>query len=231
MQVQSVLGTECLALVPLLTNGRQKRFLLSWQSRALEPMRRAQLAVADQAMPRSICSNPKAMRTIIDAPSSPYAEAIRSIKVTVDSNRRGKLANVIGLTSCLPSEGKSSVAAAMASLMAQGGARVVLVDCDVRNPSLSRALAPDASSGFLDIVRGEAELEDAVWSHSETGMAFLPAGRWVPDAGEILVSEKAKLLFDALQTKYDYVIVDLAPLVAGADVRATSGLIESYVLN
>jgi Mrp family chromosome partitioning ATPase len=104
------------------------------------------------------------------------------------------------------------------------------VDCDVRNPSLSRALAPDASSGFLDIVRGKAELEDAVWSHSETGMAFLPAGRWVPDAGEILVSEKAKLLFDALQTKYDYVIVDLAPLVAGAEVRATSGLIESYVL-
>ena len=134
------------------------------------------------------------------------------------------------MTSCLPSEGKSSLAAAMASLIAQGGARVILVDCDVRHPSLSRALAPDASAGFLDVVAGKLALADAIWTDPTTNMAFLPAGQCVPNATEILASDKAKLLFDTLQIKYDYVIVDLAPLVAGVDVRATSGLIDSYVL-
>jgi Mrp family chromosome partitioning ATPase len=61
-------------------------------------------------------------------------------------------------------------------------------------------------------------------------MAFLPAGRCMPNASEILASDQAKLLFDTLQIKYDYVIVDLAPLAAGVDVRATSRLIDSYIL-
>ena len=76
---------------------------------------------------RSICSAPKVMRTVVDSPSSPYAEAIRSIKLTVDLNSKAVNTKVIGLTSCLPSEGKSSLAAAMAALIAQGGARVILV--------------------------------------------------------------------------------------------------------
>jgi len=171
------------------------------------------------------------MRTIVDSPGSEYAEAVRPIKLTVDDlNSQDKSTNAIGLTSCLPSEGKSSVAAAMASLIAQGGARVILVDGDVRNPSLSRTLAPKASCGFLDVVAGKAEFEDTVWSDPATNMAFLPAGQWVPNASEIVASDKAKLLFAMLQIKYDYVIVDLAPLVAGASVRAASGLIDSYVL-
>jgi len=195
----------------------------------MEPMGKAQLAVAH----RALSSGPKSMRTIVDSPSSAYAEAVRSIKLTVDlnsQNSQDKFTKVIGLTSCLPSEGKSSLAAAMASLIGQGGARVVLVDCDVRNPSLSRALAPKASSGFLDVVTGNVEFEDAVWNDSTTNMAFLPAGRWMPNASEILASDKAKLLFDMLQIKYDYVIVDLAPLAAGVSVRAASRLIDSYVL-
>jgi len=63
-------------------------------------------------------------------------------------------------------------------------------------------------------------------------MAFLPAGagQGVPDGSEFLTSNLAKSLFDTLQVKYDYIIVDLAPLAASVDVRATSGLIDSYIL-
>jgi polysaccharide biosynthesis transport protein len=230
-QVKSVLATDCLALVPLLADGRRKGFLSRRRALAAEPMRKAQFAITHQQPPRSICFGPNVMRTITDSPSCPYAEAIRSIKLTVDlkSNNQAN-AKLIGLTSCLPSEGKSSVAAAMASLIAQGGARVILMDCDLRNPSLSRALAPNASSGFLDVVAGTAEFLDAVWTDATTNMAFLPAGRYVPNASEMLASTNAKLLFDMLQIKYDYVIVDLSPLSAGVDVRATASLIESYVL-
>jgi polysaccharide biosynthesis transport protein len=214
-QVRSVLATECLALVPSLTEGRK---------------RRKAIAVAHPIAPRSVCFRPKTMRTIIESPWSPYAEAVRSIKLLVDLNSKAKHTKTIGVTSCLPNEGKSSVAAAVAALIAQGGARVILVDCDLRHCSLSHDLAPAASAGFLDVVAGKVDLADAVWSDPTTGMAFLSAGRRVPNAAEFLASDAARSLFEMLQIKYDYVIVDLPPLAAGVDVRATSGLVDSYVL-
>jgi polysaccharide biosynthesis transport protein len=61
-------------------------------------------------------------------------------------------------------------------------------------------------------------------------MEFLPVGASVSNATEILASRASKSLFDSLQVKYDYVIVDLAPLVANMDVRATAGVIDSYLL-
>jgi polysaccharide biosynthesis transport protein len=214
-QVRSILATECLAMVPLVTERRK---------------RTKAIAVARPIAPRSVRSWPKTMRTIIESPASPYAEAVRSIKLLVDLNSKAKQTKIIGLISCLPNEGKSSVAAAAAALIAQGGARVILVDCDLRHCSLSHELAPAASAGFLDVVAGKVDLADAVWSDPTTGMAFLSAGRRVPNAAEILASDAAKSLFEILQSKYDYVIVDLAPLAAGVDVRATAGLIDSYVL-
>jgi polysaccharide biosynthesis transport protein len=206
--VQFALETECVALVPRLLDGRSNK--VSW-------------------------------RTIVEAPSSPYAEAIRSIKLTLDLDLENldpnlksekTSSNVIGLTSCLPKEGKSTIAAAMARLIAKSGTRVILVDCDVRNPSLTRALAPDAKMGVLELIDGKVDLADAVLIDSTTKMAFLPtvASPNLPNSTELLASGGAKSLFTALRMKYDYVIVDLAPLTAGFDVRASSRLIDSYLL-
>jgi succinoglycan biosynthesis transport protein ExoP len=208
--VQFALETECVALVPRLLDGRSNK--VSW-------------------------------RTIVEAPSSTYAEAIRSIKLTLDLDLKSEnldpnlksektSGNVIGLTSCLPKEGKSTIAAAMARLIAKSGTRVILVDCDVRNPSLTRALAPDAKIGVIELIDGKVDLADAVLIDSTTKMAFLPtvANPDMPNSAELLASGGAKSLFTALQMKYDYVIVDLAPLTAGFDVRASSRLIESYLL-
>jgi len=209
-EVQSVLETECLAMVPLVRNDSLKR---------LVPEQR----LADQ---RTMA------RTVIDAPSSPYAEAIRSLKLTMDLNIGKEASQVIGFTSCLPSEGKSTVAAGVAELMAQSGSRVILVDCDRRNPSLSQILAPGASAGFGDVVDGKSSLEEAVWTDSASNMSFLPmiidpaSQNWT----EVLLSERTRLFFEALRLKYDYVIVDLPPLAPVVDVRATSTLIDSYVL-
>jgi len=229
-QVQSVLATECLALVPVLADsGRKRIFSRPPQPLALESRWEDQLAINRREGRRSICVTPKIMQTIIDAPACEYAEAIRSIKLTLDMNSQAN-AKIIGLTSCLPSEGKSTLAVAVATLIAQSGARVILVDCDVRHSSISCLLAPNASTGLLDVVAGTVDLKDAVWTDAATQLEFLPVGRSVANATELLASGAAKSLFDTLQIKYDYVIVDLAPLVANIDVRATLGFIDSYLL-
>jgi len=228
-QVQSVLATECLALVPLIADNRKKR-IVSKPRRplALEQGRQERFEISGRMGQRSICSTPKIMQTIIDAPACEYAEAIRAIKLTIDMHQAN--AKIVGLTSSLPSEGKSTLAVAMATLIAQSGARVILVDCDVRQSSISRSLTPDANTGLLDVIAGTVELADAVWTDEATQLEFLPAGEGVANATEFLASRAAKSLFDSLQVKYDYVIVDLAPLVARMDVRATSGFIDSYLL-
>ena len=95
------------------------------------------------------------MWAVLDSPFSRFAEAIRAIKLAVDLNGDVVNANkVIGVTSSIPNEGKSTIAASLALLMAQVGARVILVDCDLRNPTLSRKLAPNADCGLLDVIVG-----------------------------------------------------------------------------
>jgi succinoglycan biosynthesis transport protein ExoP len=234
-QVRSVLETNCLGLVPMLENDGSVGVVPDRKTSlvALSGMRRKfARSVGRPERANNNDSIPRMLRAIFDAPLSPYAEAIRSVKVTLDLNGRSGKSKVLGLISCLPNEGKSTVAVAISALIAQSGARVVLVDCDIRNPSLSRALAPDADIGFLDVLAGGATLTDAIWTVPNTKMAFVPMVQNpdLPNPIEMLASDAADTTFSLLQAEYDYVIVDLAPLVAEVDTHVTSRVIDSYLL-
>ena len=139
---------------------------------------------------------------------------------------------VIGITSSLPNEGKSTIAAALAQLSAHSGARVIMVDCDLRNPSLSQELVPNATAGLIDVVTQSASLEEVIWTDPSTKLSFLPvvAKSRLTHTSEILASDAFRRLFDRLRGSYDYVIVDLSPLAPVVDVRSTAHLIDSYVL-
>jgi succinoglycan biosynthesis transport protein ExoP len=116
-------------------------------------------------------------------------------------------------------------------LIAHVGARVILVDCDLRNPSLSQRRAPGAVLGFLDVIAGETPLEDAVWTDPNTTLAFLPSGvkTRLTNSSEVLAADSTRRLFQELQSRYDYVLVDLPPLMPIVDTRATTGFVGSYV--
>jgi capsular exopolysaccharide synthesis family protein len=138
---------------------------------------------------------------------------------------------VLGLTSALPNEGKSTISASLAELVAQSGARVLLVDADLRNPSLTRQLAPKATSGLIEVVQGTRTLAETVWIEPITKLEFLPAvtGSKLAHTSEILASQKMSLLFERFKASYDYVIVDLSPVAPIVDVRTTAPLIDSYI--
>jgi len=131
----------------------------------------------------------------------------------------------------MPAEGKSTIAAGVASQLAATGRRVMLIDCDVRNPSLSRALFPDAKLGLLDVAVGEANLAQVMWRDTATNLTFLPM---VPKASlrnptEALASRNVKLLIESLKNYCDFIIVDMAPLISTVDVLAVSRFVESYM--
>jgi succinoglycan biosynthesis transport protein ExoP len=235
-QVKSVLNTDCVAMVPRLSSARSRVPQLSFRNDNLLTLNlnatnvRSSLPENSSEVGQSRAES-DILWAAVEAPNSAYADAIRSIKFAVDSGAGGKC-NVIGLTSYLPTEGKSTVAAGIATMLAKSGRRTLLIDCDVRNPSLSRAIAPRAKLGFLDVVLGEASLVQAVLRDSGTRLAFLPTvlnhgGR---NATELLGSPEARRLIESFKVAYEFVIIDMAPLVSAVDISAASRIIDSYLL-
>jgi polysaccharide biosynthesis transport protein len=214
-QIEAMLGLTCITLVPL--------------EEKLEKSRRPQRNAGSSAS--LISSKLGIASTIGEKPFSQFAEAIRTIKLAADLN--GIAANrIVGMTSAIPDEGKSTLAAALAMSIAQVGGRAILVDCDLRNPSLSRAFTPDANAGVLEVLSGKVNLDEAVSKEAYPGMAFLPvcSKERIADSSELLISSAMKGLFETLRHSYDYIVVDLPPLAPLADVRATTHFVDSYLL-
>jgi len=181
--------------------------------------------------PRMIVRDQSLLWHVIDSPFSRFSESIRGIKIAADLFGVSKSNKVIAVTSSLPNEGKTTVSTALAQLIAHSGSRAILLDCDLRNPELSRELAPNASIGLLEILSGKASLEEVTWTDPATKVTFLPCvvKSRVAHSSEILASAATKKLFDQLREIYDYVIVDLSPLAPVVDVRATANLVDSYI--
>jgi succinoglycan biosynthesis transport protein ExoP len=217
-QVAERLQGDCISVVPLMKSG-SKRSSSEQPTTPREP-----------SISRIITRDQSLLWAATDSPLSRFAESIRSIKVAADLANVIKANKVIGITSSLPNEGKSTVAMSLAELIASGGARSVLIDCDLRNPSLSRKLAPQAEAGLLEVISGKAALDDVLWSEPTTKLSFLPAvlPSRLAHSSEILASAGTRALFEALREAYDYIIVDLSPLAPVVDVRAMTHLIDSF---
>ena len=208
-QVETALQANCIALVPLLKPGKA----------SIKPPNPASRTMRES----------KVIWEVVDRPLSRFAEAMRTIKSAADLNPEP--IKVLGFTSALASEGKSTTAAACALLAAQMRARVILVDCDLRNPALSTALSPGAQHGILEVISGRKPLEEVLWKDSKTNLSFLPGATKsrVAHSSEILASAELRAFFGELRRNYDYVIVDLPPLAPIVDVRSTGNVVDSYV--
>src|SRR5215510_11933799 len=227
-QVESVLQTPCIAVVPSLKSNRGPTSMENPKP-MLSFDRGLGAGLNDQ---RTLFHGPDIYWAVLNSPFSRFAEAMRSIKLAVDLNSGfGNSKKVIGFTSSLPQEGKSTIVASLALLMAQAGARVILVDCDLRNPALSRRLAPNADHGILEVIAGKMTLKNAVWTDQSNNLTFLPAGTNTRlfHSSDILSADTTRKLFENLRSRYDYVLVDLTPLMPIVDTRATTAFVDCYV--
>jgi polysaccharide biosynthesis transport protein len=217
-QIEGELELPCLSVVPRL-------------SRPKPQPAAASIPAEDDS--RLIASPPSAVHDVaVNMPSSRYAESLRSIKLAIDLSP-GKATNqIIGITSALPNEGKTTIASSLAQLIGHTGKKIIIVDCDLRNPSLTACLAPKATTGIIEVVNGSRSLAETVWRDPKTGLVFLPAVRRKPlfHSSEVLSAEATRSLFNELRSAYDYVIVDLPPLTPLVDVRVTSPLIDFFIL-
>jgi polysaccharide biosynthesis transport protein len=228
-EVRAAFRLECLALIPAIKFARGDH---SSQQRLISDRRQSDELVEIVEDAQIINASFGALRSMVDAPFSQFAESIRALKMAADLREKTKPGGkVIGVTSSIPREGKSTVATALAALASQVGAHVLLIDCDLRNPSLTQSLAPHAASGLVEVLSGQQSLESTIWMDLETGLDFLPAVNVsrLANTDQILGGNAMVELFRTLRKTYDYIIVDLSPLLPVVDVRATTGLVDFYI--
>jgi capsular exopolysaccharide synthesis family protein len=221
------------SLVTSMRNGSVSIAMPSTDGDRLSKRALSNPASMDRPRSRSIVRAESPIWTITDAPQSRFTESFLEIKLAIESmNRSGKRNQVIGITSTQPNEGKSTVAAALALLLAHAGTRVILVDCNLRNRSLSAELAPTAAFGILDVMTGAVSVSETTWTDSVSELAFLPVGNNSRSvyASAVLTSEKLGKLFQTLREVYEYVIVDLPAVAPFADVRAAAHLLDLFIL-
>jgi capsular exopolysaccharide synthesis family protein len=206
-QLESLLGTSCLAVIP------------SFASR-LSTLRK-----------KGLTKESGAFRKISEvAPFSATAEALRHAKVAIDLNPTDS--KIIGIVSALPGEGKTTVAATLAAFVAKSGARTLLIDGDLRNPSISNTLGYRNSPGLLDVVANKSSAHDLVIHDLKYKFDFLPSSTQIKPANssDILNSPAVKQMLKLAATDYDYVFVDLPPILAVVDVKAVAHLFGAFIL-
>ena len=207
-QLEKLLGTSCLAVLPAFP---QKGPV----------MRKLQGATRDSGAFRQISEV---------APFSATAEALRYIKVAIDLHPTG--GKVIGIVSALPGEGKTTVATGFAAFVAKSGSRTLLIDADLRNPSMTRALGYVNAPGLVNMVADKSNFDDLVITDSKFKFDFLPSStRMKPsNSSDILNSPAMKDMLRAAKSNYDYVLVDLPPILPVVDVKAVAHLFDAFVL-
>lgn len=166
-----------------------------------------------------------------DNPRSLYSETLRAAKFAVDIDGPSQAGKVVGIVSSLPGEGKSTFAINFAELLAVQGARVLLIDGDLRNPGATRSIARHADAGLLEVIAGDRDFKEVVMFDAKTKLTFLPTVSWrrLPHSSELLGSQGMDQLLTAARSMFDYVIVDLPPLAPVIDAKVLAPKIDSFV--
>jgi succinoglycan biosynthesis transport protein ExoP len=214
-QVERVLGHPCLGVLPKIIGTRSRR-----------------RSSRKEATGRVLARNLGMFQHVVKAPLSRFAETLRSVKLAIDFAPVDGGMRVIGVVSSMPGEGKSTVAMNIAELLAASGNTVLIIDADLRSPTLTRELTPNASGGLFEFLVNDAPINDLIYSDEAKRLKFLPAagkGGAAQKTDLIGSTNMAQLLTAARQT-YNYVIIDLPPLAPVIDAKAIAGAVDGFVL-
>jgi capsular exopolysaccharide synthesis family protein len=155
--------------------------------------------------------------------------AIRSLRTVLDHQARVSAVRTLAVTSSVPGEGKSTVAASLAWSIAHLDARVLLIDADLRHPSLARVLDLPPKPGLVEVLRGDCTLAKAVTQAAGPDGLFVVPTSGVAETGDLLARNFSNLLTEAVG-QYDVVIIDTPPLLAGDDSTTIATMCDAVLM-
>lgn len=168
---------------------------------------------------------------VLEHPSSALTEAIRSLRMHIKKAIRNSDTKncVLSLSSALPAEGKSILACWLARLSAKSGEKVLLIDCDLRRPSIQKLLQMDSAYTLTDYLTGKCTLEQVMSTDPATGLHYI-AGRSTPNsATDLLCSEKLTAMIASLRQSYGLIIIDTPASLSVSDSKAITSLCDQIL--
>jgi capsular exopolysaccharide synthesis family protein len=160
-----------------------------------------------------------------------YVEAFRSLRSALFfGNANGERPRLLLITSAVPDEGKSTIAANLARTLALGGSRVVLVDADVRRGGLHLLMGLQRKPGLGEFLRQEADLEKIIQADSLPGLFFIARGSNLNNPGDFFLGRKLDELLARLRQQFDYVLIDSCPVFAADDATTLAPKVDGTLL-
>jgi polysaccharide biosynthesis transport protein len=174
----------------------------------------------------------KAPLVVREEGNSPGAEAFRTLRTSLSMLGRAEHRRTFLFTSALPGEGKTFSSINYAASLAQQGLKTLLIDADLRRPSVQKTLLGhrDSIPGVTDYLTGRKRFEEVVQAHDENKLFFITAGTTAPNPAELLAQSGIEALIDEALLHYDRVVVDCAPIHAVSDTLMILGRIQTVCL-
>ena len=164
-------------------------------------------------------------------PRSPISEAYRTLRTNLDFSSLDKTIRSMVVTSAAPEEGKSTTLANLAVTIAQSGKKVILVDCDLRRPSLNQIFNARGAPGFTDMMRDDALMgKPPLQDTTVANLRLLASGTIPPNPSELLASRRMTEVIAALQQLADVVLFDAPPIVAVTDAAVLASKVDAVLL-
>jgi len=159
---------------------------------------------------------------------SPVIEAFRAVRTNLSYAMAKEKHQLIMVTSSLPNEGKSTVSGNLAVILSQTGAKVLLVGCDLRRPSLYQMFDQPGKPGLTELLVNQDQ--NALRQLDNPRLDLLPAGSIPPNPAELLDSPRMKKLLTMLRERYDYVVIDAPPVLPVTDAQILAPLVDRVLV-
>jgi capsular exopolysaccharide synthesis family protein len=169
------------------------------------------------------------MLIVQDNPKSPVSEAYRTLRTNIQFSSFDNELDTILVTSSGPSEGKSTTAANLALSMAEVDKKVLLIDCDLRKPSLHKKFNISNNKGLSNLLIGQFKFDEVAQKYSDN-MCILTSGTVPPNPSEMLASKKMKQFLEEAKKIFDFIILDTPPVVAVTDAQLLSTMVGGVLL-
>ncbi|WP_054957478.1 CpsD/CapB family tyrosine-protein kinase [Paenibacillus dakarensis] len=167
----------------------------------------------------SALQNKKRHLIVLSNPRSPITEAYRSLRTNIDFSSVDERTQVIMVTSTGPEEGKSTVVANLAVTYAQGERKVLLIDADMRKPTVHRTFQLTNKMGLSSILSRQCNLEEVIQESEVPNLYVMTAGPIPPNPAEMLNSKRMTNLMQLLREQFDMILIDTPPVLAVTDAQ------------
>lgn len=164
------------------------------------------------------------------SPKSVISEAYRTLRTNLDFAGIEEPFSSILITSANAQDGKSTVTANLAVVLSQAGHNVMVVDCDLRKPTLHKIFSVGNNQGFTNCIMQNLDPSEIAYRGLDQHLAVLTSGPLPPNPAEILASHRARELLGNLRDKYDYVLIDSPPMAAVTDAAILSTRVDAVIL-